>query len=175
MKRLFLLVMAAVALTGCTRKGQGPNSSSANGEQVANTSNENGAAALPQSGETEGASRASVTYLTTATFRRVIADDRAQRWAYKGNRPAVVDFYAEWCGPCKSMSPVMAQVAQAHAGAIDFYKVDIDKEPELAAAFGISSIPAFLIIPVSGTPTLLTGAMPRADFEKAVVERSEAK
>ena len=175
MKRLFLLAMTGCTLAACTPKAKAPANATTKGEQVTDAAREDGASPSTTVQEPSGATAGTVTYLTTTAFRRIIADDRAQRWAYKGSRPAVVDFYAEWCGPCRKMAPVVAQVAKAHAGRIDFYKVDIDKEQELAAALGINSIPAFLIIPAYGTPTLLTGAMPRADFERAVVERSSSE
>ena len=89
-------------------------------------------------------------------------------WVFAGSRPAVIDFYTTWCGPCKMMAPVVESLAGKYAGKIDFYKVDIDQEPELASVFGIRSIPTFLFIPMKGNPTMQMGAMQKEDFEEII-------
>ena len=89
-------------------------------------------------------------------------------WVFAGSRPAVIDFYTTWCGPCKMMAPVVESLAEKYAGKIDFYKVDIDQESELASVFGISSIPTFLFIPVKGKPSVQMGAMQKEDFEELI-------
>ena len=111
-----------------------------------------------------------VEYLTTADFKRRVMNYEAhpQEWVFQGKRPAVVDFYATWCRPCKMTAPVVEGLAADYAGKIDFYKVDIDKEQELAAVFGVQSIPTFLFVPVEGKPTIQMGAMQREDFEKII-------
>ena len=81
---------------------------------------------------------------------------------------AIVDFYATWCRPCKMTAPVVEELAKDYQGKIDFYKVDIDKEQELATIFGIQSIPTFLFIPLNGQPTAQMGAMQKEDFEKII-------
>ena len=81
---------------------------------------------------------------------------------------AIVDFYATWCRPCKMTAPVVEELAKDYKGKIDFYKVDIDKEQELATIFGIQSIPTFLFIPLNGQPTAQMGAMQKEDFEKII-------
>lgn len=110
---------------------------------------------------------AKVQYLTTSDFRKKIMDYEAHpdEWVFAGSRPAVIDFYTTWCGPCKMMAPVVESLAGKYAGKIDFYKVDIDQESELASVFGISSIPTFLFIPVKGKPSVQMGAMQKEDFE----------
>ena len=80
----------------------------------------------------------------------------------------LVDFYATWCGPCKMTAPIIERLARQYKGKIDFYKVDIDQERELAQLFGIQSIPAFLFIPLLGQPTIQMGAMQMADFEEII-------
>lgn len=110
---------------------------------------------------------AKVQYLTTSDFRKKIMDYEAHpdEWVFAGSRPAVIDFYTTWCGPCKMMAPVVESLAGKYAGKIDFYKVDIDQESELASVFGISSIPTFLFIPVKGKPSVQMGAMQKENFE----------
>ena len=84
------------------------------------------------------------------------------------NNLILIDFFAKWCGPCKMMAPIVESLAQKYVGKIDFYKVDIDQEPELAPGFGIRSIPAFLFIPLKGNPTMQMGAMQKEDFEEII-------
>lgn len=118
-------------------------------------------------GKSEKNETAKVQYLTTSDFRKKIMDYEAHpdEWVFAGSRPAVIDFYTTWCGPCKMMAPVVESLAEKYAGKIDFYKVDIDQESELASVFGISSIPTFLFIPVKGKPSVQMGAMQKEDFE----------
>jgi len=113
-----------------------------------------------------------VNYLSTADFKKKVMDYDAhpEEWVYEGTRPAVIDFYATWCRPCKMMSPIVEQLAKDYAGKMDFYKVDIDKEQELASVFGIQSIPTFLFIPMKGKPAAQMGAMEKEEFEKIIRE-----
>jgi thioredoxin 1 len=80
-----------------------------------------------------------------------------KEWVFLGNRPAIIDFYADWCGPCKIASPILEAVSHEFAGKIVVYKIDTEKEQELAAVFGVSSIPAFLYIPKNGKPVMMAG------------------
>ena len=136
---------------------------------VSCSQNRKAPAASPQPpvGKTEKNETAKVQYLTTSDFRKKIMDYEAHpdEWVFAGSRPAVIDFYTTWCGPCKMMAPVVESLAGKYAGKIDFYKVDIDQESELASVFGISSIPTFLFIPVKGKPSVQMGAMQKEDFE----------
>ncbi len=91
-----------------------------------------------------------------------------QRWKFEGDKPAIVDFYATWCGPCKMIAPVLEELAVEYQGKIDVYKIDTDAERELAGAFGIQSVPTLLFIPVNGEPRVIRGAMPKADFKKVI-------
>ena len=92
------------------------------------------------------------TEMNLEMFTEKICDVNTKTWKYTGERPAVIDFYATWCGPCRALSPLVDKAANEYAGKVDFYKVDIDKVPELAQLFGIQSIPVLLFIPVDGEP-----------------------
>ena len=89
-------------------------------------------------------------------------------WKYEGDKPAIVDFYATWCGPCKALAPVLEELAKEYAGKVYIYKIDVDKEEELAGAFGIRSIPTLLWIPQSGKPTVTQGALPKPELKKMI-------
>lgn len=91
-------------------------------------------------------------------------------WVYEGDKPALIDFYADWCGPCRQTAPVLEELAKEYAGKIYIYKIDTEKEQELASVFGISSIPAFLIIPQNGDPQMAVGALPKETFKKIIDE-----
>jgi thioredoxin len=90
-----------------------------------------------------------------------------QEWKYKGDKPAIIDFYADWCGPCKIASPILEEISHEYAGQIYVYKIDTEKERELASVFGIRGIPAFLYIPVEGQPVMMSGiARTKEDTKK---------
>jgi thioredoxin 1 len=87
---------------------------------------------------------------------------------FKGALPAIIDFYADWCGPCKMVAPILAELSQEYAGKIDIYKVNVDEEGELAGAFVINSIPALLFIPLEGQPVMHAGALPKPQLVKTI-------
>lgn len=91
-------------------------------------------------------------------------------WKYLGDKPAIIDFYASWCGPCKTIAPILEELAAEYGDRITIYKVDTEAEQELAAAFGIQSIPSILFVPMVGEPQMAQGAMPKASFKKAIDE-----
>ena len=107
--------------------------------------------------------------LTTAEFKEQIFDFSANdAWNYEGELPAVIDFYATWCGPCKMMAPVMETLAGEYEGRVKVYKVDVDKENRLAALFKIRSIPNFILIPKEGEPQHANGAMDIAEMRRII-------
>lgn len=110
--------------------------------------------------------------LNAAEFRKLIYDyeKNPAGWKYEGDLPAVIDFYATWCGPCKMMAPVMETLADEYEGRVRIYKVDVDKEQRLAALFGVRSIPTFLFIPQSGDPQHATGAMDISQMRRIIDE-----
>ena len=93
-----------------------------------------------------------------------------EEWVYEGELPCIVDFYADWCAPCKMVDPILKELAKEYDGKIVIYKINTDNERELAAAFGIRSIPTYLFIPAKGNPQTARGAMPRDSFVKVIDE-----
>ncbi len=91
-------------------------------------------------------------------------------WKYKGEKPAVIDFYATWCGPCRMISPILKSLAKEYKDQIVVYKVDTDKEKELSAAMGIQSLPTVVFIPKIGQPQIIVGAADKATFKRAIEE-----
>lgn len=91
-----------------------------------------------------------------------------KEWKYVCNKPAIVDFYATWCGPCKMIAPILDELAAEYADEIVIFKIDIDKEKELTSHFGIKSIPTLFFIPMEGEPHILQGAMSKDDFKKLI-------
>lgn len=107
--------------------------------------------------------------LKTNTFKEKIFDfEKEKEWKFNGTRPAIIDFYADWCGPCRALAPILERVAQTYAGRVDIYKIDTEASPDLAAMFGIRGIPSLLFIPVTGQPSMSSGVMPEESFEQAI-------
>ncbi|WP_321330804.1 thioredoxin domain-containing protein [uncultured Bacteroides sp.] len=110
-----------------------------------------------------------VIAMTKALFVSDVFDfEKSPEWKYKGNKPAVIDLYADWCGPCRMVAPIMKTLAKEYDGKVLFYKVDVDKENELASLFQASSIPLIVYIPVTGEPQLFRGAADKATYKKAI-------
>ena len=94
-----------------------------------------------------------------------------QEWKFKGDKAAVIDFYADWCGPCKAVAPVLEELSEQYKNDLVIYKVDTDKEAELSSLFGIQSIPTLLFIPVNGNPMVQKGALPKNMLQQVIEER----
>jgi thioredoxin 1 len=92
----------------------------------------------------------------------------SKEWVYKGDMPAVIDFYADWCGPCKMVAPLLNQLSLEYEGKVKFYKVNTEKDPEVAKVFGISNIPTLLFIARTGNPTVVRGAQPISSLKKNI-------
>ena len=108
--------------------------------------------------------------LTKGGFLRRVADfeNSPNEWKFLGNKPALIDFFAPWCGPCKMLSPVLDELAEEYEGTIDIYKVNIDDEEELAEMFGIRSVPTLLFVPLQGNPKRAMGAMPKSELRNLI-------
>jgi len=100
--------------------------------------------------------------LTTEDFKTKIFDyTKSNEWKYEGKIPAIIDFYADWCGPCKMVAPILEELSDEYAGKLNIYKVDTEVEQELSSVFGIRSIPSILFIPADGQPMMQPGALPK--------------
>ena len=152
MKKLIMFsLMAAISLVACSQEKQ--------------------SAASQPSGETAAAAVSDykpVEMNTQMFIDRVVDFKNAKEWDYKGDKPAVIDFYATWCGPCKKLSPILDELSSEYAGNVLFYKVDVDREQELAGVFGIQSIPMVLLIPKEGKPYVVQGLRPKAELKEAI-------
>ncbi len=109
-------------------------------------------------------------YLTKVEFLQKVVnyETNPTEWKYLGDKPALIDFYASWCGPCKMIAPILDELAAEYAGEIYIYKIDTEQEQELAAAFGIQSIPTLLLVPMNENPQIIRGALPKASFKEAI-------
>lgn len=113
-----------------------------------------------------------IEHLTLADFRKKIAnlDENTTEWKYLGDKPAIIDFYADWCGPCKVVAPILEELANEYSGEIYIYKIDTEEEKVLSSMFGITSIPALLFIPMSGEPQMARGALPKDVLKRGIDE-----
>lgn len=110
-------------------------------------------------------------YMDTEMFKaRVMDYSKEKEWKFVGERPMVIDFYTTWCGPCKRLAPIMAELSETYCGQVDFYKCDTEKDRELAYVFQISSIPQVLYIPMEGKPMLLKGLYPKEEIVRIINE-----
>lgn len=109
--------------------------------------------------------------MTAADFKENIFNYEVEtEWNYKGTLPAIIDFYADWCGPCRMVAPVLEELAKEYEGKLLIYKVDTENEPELSGVFGIQSIPSFLFIPMAAQPMMQPGALPKKAFKQIIDE-----
>ncbi|GAO31806.1 thioredoxin domain-containing protein [Geofilum rubicundum] len=155
MKHLFFTLLAALLMgqsTGCTA------------ENRAGVKAENLATAPAETVETS-----QVIALDEASFAEVVFDFKnSSEWDYKGDRPAIIDFYATWCGPCKRLAPVLVELQSEYGDKIQIYKVDAEKNRELAAAFGVTAYPTMLFIPMDEDPAGAKGLLPKEELERII-------
>ena len=111
-------------------------------------------------------------HLTQAEFLQKVAnyEENPTEWKYLGDKPCIIDFYADWCGPCKMIAPVLEELAKEYEGEIYIYKINTEQEQELAQAFAIKSIPTLLFVPMNEAPQLVRGALPKTEFKNAIDE-----
>jgi thioredoxin 1 len=112
-----------------------------------------------------------IEHLTNETFKQKVFDyEKNKEWKFEGEKPCLIDFYADWCGPCKIVEPILEELADEYNDKIDIYKVDTEQEQQLAGVFGIRSIPSLLFVPAEGQPQMAMGALPKETFKKAFKE-----
>ena len=108
-------------------------------------------------------------HLTLDTFKEKVFNwDESKDWKFKGDLPCIIDFYADWCGPCKMVAPVLEELSKEYAGKVNIYKIDTEEQQELAGVFGISSIPTIMFCPMEGQPQAAAGALPKSAIESAI-------
>ena len=155
MKTKFIIigVLSAIILASCT-----------------NTNNKEKEQANSEQTETNMTQK--TINLTKADFLTKVAnyEENPQEWVYLGDKPCLIDFYADWCGPCKMVAPILEELAEEYKDEIYIYKVDTEAEQELAAAFGIRSIPSILFCPMGEQPQMAQGALPKDGFKQAIDE-----
>lgn len=147
MKRLFLtLLSAAILISACGNQNKGVKQN--NGKEAVNSNTAITASAAKGS-----------EFLTRDEFIQKVWDftKSPNDWKYLGSKPAIIDFYADWCGPCRIAGPILEEIGSEYDGKIVIYKINTDQERELAQVFRITGIPAFLYIPASGKPTMMAG------------------
>ena len=96
--------------------------------------------------------------------------EQGPEFKYKGDKPAIIDFYADWCSPCKMVAPVLEELDKEYEGNLDIYKVNVDENPDVSQAFQIQGIPAMLFVPMEGKPSMATGAAPKVELKKAIAD-----
>jgi thioredoxin 1 len=112
-----------------------------------------------------------VEHLTNETFKEKVFNYEVNKeWKFEGNKPCLIDFYADWCGPCKMVAPVLEELSTEYGDKLNIYKVDTEAQRELASVFGVQSIPSLLFVPLEGQPQMAMGALPKETFKQAIKE-----
>ena len=110
-----------------------------------------------------------IEHLTAETFKEKVFDYvNEKEWKYKGDKPAIIDFYADWCSPCKMLAPILEEIDKEYNGKIQIYKINTEEEQELSYAFGIQCIPSILFIPLDDQPRMAVGALPKNNLEEII-------
>jgi thioredoxin 1 len=108
-----------------------------------------------------------IEYLTNETFKQKVFNyEQNKEWKFEGDKPCIIDFYADWCGPCKMVAPILEDLAKEYDGKLNIYKIDTEAERELSSVFGIQSIPSLLFVPSEGQPQMAMGALPKETFKQ---------
>lgn len=156
---LLMAALLAIALTACTDQSKKNISKSTETNTIKTENNMT-------------TTTVKTIHLTREDFLKKVAnfEETPDKWVYLGDKPAIIDFYADWCGPCKMVAPILDELAEEYDGQIYIYKVDTEAEQQLAAEFGIRSIPSLLFVPMNDAPQMAQGALPKDAFKKAIEE-----
>lgn len=154
MKRLATIVVCSTLLFACN--------SASNSNKNGGCDKECSTSAIKQ--------KAGSIKLTTEEFIKKVADISKEEWKYLGDKPAIIDFYADWCGPCRQIAPTIEEIAKQYNGQLYIYKVNVDESPELAQKFKISAIPTIMFIPTNGTPITERGVISMEGFKRYIKE-----
>lgn len=171
MKKLLGIALAGLLLTSCGAHNQENRSSSDNPSQTtASNTPGKGSDQDNQQDNPQNKNDMKTIHLTKTDFLKKVVDfeNNSKEWKYLGDKPCLVDFYASWCGPCKALSPILDELAAEYGDQIYIYKINTEEEQELAAAFGIRSIPTLIFVPMQGEPTMAQGALPKSELKKAI-------
>jgi thioredoxin len=163
------IVISAIAVLAVISLGMIIDRSSDMNKNMAgtNTNNENKSINIALEKQNES----NMEKLTKEAFlEKVFNYEQNKEWKYEGELPCLIDFYADWCGPCKMVHPILEELSKEYEGKIKIYQIDTEAEQELAAAFGIRSIPSLLFCPTEGQPQMAQGALPKATLKKAIKE-----
>lgn len=165
MKTNLLIVAVAMVFTITSCTGSASKSAS-NSEEKVNETN------MDKTENNMTTATAKTIHLTRADFLSKVAnfEENPDQWVYLGDKPCIIDFYADWCGPCKTIAPILEELAAEYDGQIYIYKVDTEAEQQLAAEFGIRSIPSLLFCPMGEDPQMAQGALPKDAFKQAIEE-----
>lgn len=151
MKKIISLAVITLALISC--KGQSQTEEKSNAGKVKDNQSKT----------------LNVIHLTNETFKQKVFNyTENKEWKYAGTKPAIIDFYADWCAPCRMVSPIVEELAKEYSGKIVVYKVDTDAERELSQSLGIQSLPTLLFIPLNGKPQAAMGALPKSELVKTI-------
>ena len=153
-------MITTVILIGCGSSTGGSNDATVNTVAV-----ENG-------DENKGKGDSKPLLLDQESFKKLVMnyEKNPKQWVFEGDKPCIVDFYADWCKPCRMIAPILEELAVEYEGQINIYKVDTQKERELASVFGITSLPTVLFVPASGNPSAQKGALPKESYKQIIDE-----
>lgn len=150
MRIITTILFSVLFVTSCSAKTESNNNNSANSNKSDN--------------------KVKTIHLTKAEFLKKVTDyeTNPSEWKYLGDKPALIDFYADWCRPCRIIAPTLEELASEYDGEIYVYKIDTENEQELARFFRIQSIPSLLFIPMNGEPQMKVGVIPKAKLKESI-------
>lgn len=183
-KTLFMLVISVllISVSACTA-GDKSSKKESTPIKVSSKNNKTTDKQTPAEADMEKAdshaekdSHEGIEHLTALTFQQKVFNYKTnKKWKYEGSKPCIIDFYADWCQPCKKLAPIMEKLSREYAGEVIFYKVDTQNQKELSSVFGIRSIPSILFVPVDGKPQMAKGLLPERSIKKAIHETLKIK